>query len=406
LCREILNSYLVSIRFKGIRIFSKVYSEGTGHNISKMKRGLQKKILSVVGIMILLTIVVYGVLIVTMKKPPLIEIKACQGALNKAEHGNADVYAPEYYRAAESKYKAAMNEWKLQNTRVFFRRDYSRVKELILDATLKAQEANVSSGTKKDDLKMNYLKETELLKKKLDNYHMVFIKLPLKPYVRKNYEFGKFALEEGLSAFGKGDFMLANKKLNEGKIKISLADADVNTSLKEYFGNFSKWRNWVDRTIKLSAQNRSTAFVVDKIQHKGYLYSNGKLTKEYDIELGKNWLGDKQYAGDRATPEGMYIVTKKKGSRDTKYYKALMINFPNEEDKIQFAEKKRKGLVSRNSRLGGLIEIHGEGGKGSDWTSGCVALPNDYMDELFSRLSPGSPVTIIGSMVSLSDLLN
>jgi hypothetical protein len=83
-----------------------------------------------------------------------------------------------------------------------------------------------------------------------------------------------------------------------------------------------------------------------------------------------------------------------------------MINFPNEEDKIQFAERKRKGLVSRNSKLGGLIEIHGDGGKGSDWTSGCVALPNDTMDDLFSRLAPGSAVTIIGSKLSLSELLN
>jgi hypothetical protein len=371
-----------------------------------MKSGLRKKILSAIGILLMLTLVVFIILIASMKKPPLTEIRACQAALSKAERVNAEVYAPEYFNAAENKYKAAMREWKLQNANWFFLRDYEKLKALVMDATLKAQEANASSGTKKDDLKLNYLKETELLKKKLDNYHSVFIKLPLKPYVRKNYEFGKFALEEGLSAFGKGDFMLANKKLNEGKLKISLADNEVNAYLKEYFSEFAKWRSWVDRTIKLSAQNRSTAFVVDKIQHKGYLYSNGKLTREFDVEFGKNWIGDKQYAGDKATPEGMYMVTKKKGSRDTRYYKALMINYPNEEDRIQFAERKRKGLLSRNSRLGGLIEIHGDGGKGSDWTVGCVALPNDRMDELFSRLSTGSPVTIVGSMVSLSELLN
>jgi L,D-peptidoglycan transpeptidase YkuD (ErfK/YbiS/YcfS/YnhG family) len=371
-----------------------------------MKRNLLKRVLSVIGLLFLLTIVVYGILIATMQKPPLIEIKACQAALSKAERGNADVYVPEYYKAAESKYKAAMREWKLQNTNVFFRRDYTRVKALILDATLKAEEAIVSSGSKKDDLRMNYLKDTEILKKKLDNYHSVFHKLPLKEYVRRNYEFGQFALGEGLSAFTKGDFMLANKKLNEGKIKISLADNEVNAFLKEYFDNFSKWKSWVNQTIQLSAHNRTTAFVVDKIQHKGYLYSNGKLSKEYDIELGRNWVGDKQYAGDKATPEGMYRVTRKKGSRDTRYYKALMINFPNEEDLNQFADKKRKGLVSRNSKLGGLIEIHGDGGKGSDWTNGCVALTNESMDEVFNRLSPGSPVTIIGSMITLAELLN
>ena len=371
-----------------------------------MKRGWRKKILSVLGILLLLSFIVYVLLIITMRKPPLKEIKACLEVLAKADRVNADVYAPEYYKAAQSKYKAAMKEYKLQNTDLFFLRNYDRVKTLVLDATLKAQEANVSSGTKKDDLKLNYLKEIELLKKKLDNYHDVFIKLPLKVYVRKDYEFGKFALEEGLSAYGKGDFMLATKKLNEGKLKIGLADKEVNALLKEYFSNFSKWQNWVSRSIKQSAQNNNYAFIVDKIKHKGYLYYKGRLSKEYDVEFGKNWIGNKQYAGDRATPEGIYMVTRKKGSRDTRYYKALMINYPNAEDRAQFAEKKRKGVLSRNSSLGGLIEIHGDGGKGGDWTIGCVALQNENMEELFNRMSPGSPVTIVGSMVTLSDLLN
>lgn len=372
----------------------------------RMKGGWRLKILYFLGIFSLLFIIIFAILIMSMRKPPLVEIKACLGALAKAKRGNADVYAPDYYNAAETKYKAAFKEWERQNNELFFLRDYSRVKDLVLASTLKAQEANASSGTAKDDLKLNYLKEIELLKKKLDNYHDVFIKLPLKVYVRKDYEFGKFALEEGLSAYGKGDFMLATKKLNEGKIKISLADKEVNALLKEYFSNFSKWQLWVSRTIKQSAQNNTNAFIVDKIKHKGYLYSKGNLSKEYDVEFGRNWIGDKQYAGDRATPEGMYMVTRKKNSRDTKYYKALMINYPNEEDRAQFADRKRKGILSRNSKLGGLIEIHGEGGKGGDWTIGCVALQNEYMDELFSRLSPGSPVTIVGSMVSLSELLN
>jgi hypothetical protein len=371
-----------------------------------MKRGWRKKILSVLGILVLLSVFVFAVLIITMRRPPLKEIKACQQALAKAKRGNADVYAPDYYKSAETKYQSALKEWKQQNEHLFFLRNYSRVKDLIVAATLKAQEANVSSGAAKDDLKLNYLKEIELLKKKLDNYQNVFIKLPLKVYVRKDYEFGKFALEEGLSAYGKGDFMHATKKLNEGKIKIGIADKEVNALLKEYFTNFPKWQGWVSRSIRQSAQNNNYAFIVDKIKHKGYLYYKGGLNKEFDVEFGKNWIGDKQYAGDRATPEGMYIVTGKKGSRDTKYYKALMINYPNNEDRAQFAERKRKGLLSRNSKLGGLIEIHGDGGKGGDWTIGCVALRNEGMEELYNRLSPGSPVTIVGSMVSLSDLLN
>jgi L,D-peptidoglycan transpeptidase YkuD (ErfK/YbiS/YcfS/YnhG family) len=369
-----------------------------------MKLGWKKRIFIIIGILLSAIIIVFAFLLLTMDRPPLTEFKSCQDLLAKAKKVNADVYSPEFYKTASKKYQAALTEWKIQNERVFFLRNYSKVDELILTAVLKAQEANASSGPNKNSLKMNYLKEVELLKRKLDNYHDVFIHLPLKVNVRKNYEFGKLSLEQGLNAFGKGDIMLATKRLNEGKMKISVADKEVNALLKEYFNDFSKWQNWFAATIRLSAQNNNYAFIVDKIKHKGYLYYKGKLNKEYDIELGRNWIGDKITAGDKATPEGMYKVIKKKaGSR---YYKALLINYPNEEDYAHFNSKKREGLISRNSNIGGLIEIHGDGGKGDDWTSGCIALRNNEIDELFSRMSVGTPVTIVGSMMSLAELLN
>lgn len=341
-----------------------------------------------------------------MDKPPVAEFKTCQLILSKAKKVNADVYSPEFFNAAEKKYQAAMTEWKIQNQKVFFAREYSKSKELILTAILKAEESNSSSGANKNSLKMKYLHEVELLKRKLDNYHDVFIHLPLKISVRKNYEFGKLSLEQGLNAFTKGDIMLATKRLNEGKMKIGVADNEVNALLKEYFNDFTKWKNSFASTIRLSAQNNNYAFIVDKIKHKGYLYYNGKLSKEYDVEFGRNWIGDKHYAGDKATPEGMYRVIKKKSGGDSKYYKALLINYPNEEDYASFNSNKRQGLIPKNSRIGGLIEIHGNGGKGDDWTAGCIALTDQEMDELFTKMSVGTPVTIVGSMMSLSELLN
>jgi len=371
-----------------------------------MKLGWKKKLFVVAGIFLSVVVIVYVVLILTMDKPPIAEFDSCQVILGKAKRVNADVYSPEYYRIAEKKYQAALIEWKIQNEKVFFARDFTKAKELILTAIIKAQEANSSSGSNKNSLKMKYLKEIELLKRKLDNYHDVFIHLPLKVSVRKNYEFGKLSLEQGLNAFGKGDIMLATKRLNEGKMRISIADKDVNALLKEYFVDFSKWQNQFAATIRLSAQNNSYAFIVDKIKHKGYLYYNGKLSKEYDVEFGRNWIGDKHYAGDKATPEGMYRITKKKSNGDSGYHKALLINYPNEADYATFNNRKRQGLISKNSHIGGLIEIHGNGGKGDDWTAGCVALTDKDIDELFSRVSVGTPITIVGSMKSLSELLN
>ena len=49
---------------------------------------------------------------------------------------------------------------------------------------------------------------------------------------------------------------------------------------------------------------------------------------EFDAELGTNWVGDKRVKGDKATPEGMYKITKKFDGRKTKYYKALLLDYP------------------------------------------------------------------------------
>ena len=372
----------------------------------RMKLGWKKRLFVIAGIFVSAVVIIWVVLILTMDKPPIAEFDSCQLILGKAKRANADVYSPEYYRAAEKKYQAALIEWKIQNEKIFFARNFTKAKGLIVTALLKAQEANSSSGANKNTLKMKYLNEIELLKRKLDNYHDVFIHLPLKVNVRKNYEFGKLSLEQGLNAFGKGDIMLATKRLNEGKMRISVADKEVNAILKEYFTEFAKWQNLFATTIRISAQNNSYAFIVDKIKHKGYLYYDGKLSKEYDVEFGRNWIGDKHYAGDKATPEGMYKIIKKKPHGDSGYHKALLINYPNEEDYANFNSKKRQGQLSRNSQIGGLIEIHGDGGKGDDWTSGCIALRNSDIDELFSRVSVGTPVTIVGSMTTLSELLN
>jgi len=369
-----------------------------------MKLGWKRRLFVFMGIVIS-AIVVFGVVFVLfIDHPPLDEFKSCQALLAKGKKINADVYSATNYKAAEKKYKDALLEWKIQNERFFFFRNYSKSKDLVMGAILKAQEANASSGSNKDSLKMKYLSEAEKLKLKLDKYHDVFIHLPLKASVRRNYEFGKLSLEQGLNAFGKGDIMLANKRLNEGKSRISVADKEVNALLKEYFKDYSKWQGWFATTVRLSAQNNSYAFIVDKVKHKGYLYYNGKLSREYDIEMGSNWLGTKLTAGDKATPEGMYKVTKKKG--DSRYHKAMLLNYPNADDYAKFRLNKQLGVISKNSNIGGLIEIHGDGGKGDDWTSGCVALRDSEMDELYNRMSVGTPVTIIGSMKSLSELLN
>jgi len=133
-----------------------------------------------------------------------------------------------------------------------------------------------------------------------------------------------------------------------------------------------------------------------------YVYQSGKVIRSYDAEFGPNWMAHKERTGDRATPEGNYRIVSKKERGSTIYHKAMLLDYPNAEDRVRFAAKKRKGLISRNAGIGNLIEIHGNGGKGFDWTIGCIGLRDRDIDDLYRLVGSGTRVTIVGSIEPLS----
>lgn len=156
------------------------------------------------------------------------------------------------------------------------------------------------------------------------------------------------------------------------------------------------WRRWVEETVAQSRRTRGKALVVDKLARRLEVYAGGKPVARFEIELGANGLAQKVHAGDRATPEGRYRVTAVKSGRQTQYYRALLLDYPNEADRRRHRDAVRAGRVPAGAGAGSLIEIHGDGGRGQDWTDGCVALTNDDMDRLFAHVRVGTPVTIVG----------
>jgi L,D-peptidoglycan transpeptidase YkuD (ErfK/YbiS/YcfS/YnhG family) len=153
------------------------------------------------------------------------------------------------------------------------------------------------------------------------------------------------------------------------------------------------WNSWVKETMSLSKKSGSAAVIIDKFAHRLYLLSGGKIIRSYPCDLGFNAGYDKKRRGDGATPEGKYHITKV--MRASKYYKALRLNYPNNTDKVNFVANKKSGTIAGNAQIGGLIEIHGNGATGKDWTDGCIAVSNGDMDDLFKRVSAGTPVTIV-----------
>jgi L,D-peptidoglycan transpeptidase YkuD (ErfK/YbiS/YcfS/YnhG family) len=157
------------------------------------------------------------------------------------------------------------------------------------------------------------------------------------------------------------------------------------------------WKRWVDETLQDSRERGEIAIVVNKLHRRLTLYYRGLKLASYPAELGANGLARKDHAGDRATPEGQYRVVALKQGKATKFYKALLINYPNDEDRARHAQGKARGVIPSRAGIGNLIEIHGDGGQGRDWTDGCIALTNEDMDRVFARVHQGTPVTIVGT---------
>ena len=136
--------------------------------------------------------------------------------------------------------------------------------------------------------------------------------------------------------------------------------------------------------------------IVKKSQRKLFVYEQGELLKTYPVDLGTNPKGPKICQGDMKTPEGQYCIVQKRDRGQTKFYQALLLNYPNEADRIHYDWAIKNGWIPKDVGIGGLIEIHGEGigGAGVDWTNGCIALLNGHMEELFSEVPVGTPVWI------------
>jgi hypothetical protein len=163
-------------------------------------------------------------------------------------------------------------------------------------------------------------------------------------------------------------------------------------------GLLAIWRNQVARTVAESRRTGGVAIVVNKYGRQLSLYRAGRELMSFTVELGSNGLERKLHAGDRATPEGLYRVVVKKGSGATRYHLALLLDYPNPEDRRRYSQAVAAGEIARGVGIGSLIEIHGDGGSGRDWTDGCVALANDDMERLYQLVTAGTPVVIVGAL--------
>lgn len=199
------------------------------------------------------------------------------------------------------------------------------------------------------------------------------------------------------AAAGKFDQALASAAESSRSSQMAFSRSRQVLSRFDDPGHLRSWRVWQSKAVEHSAATGGVAFVVIKERHRLDVYRAGKLVRTMQVDLGANSVNQKLHAGDRTTPEGLYRIVKKKPWGQSKYGCALLLDYPNAEDRARFDQAKAKGLLTRRTGIGGLIEIHGDGGRGYDWTDGCVAPSNEDMKVLYNLAGVGTPVAIVGS---------
>jgi hypothetical protein len=222
--------------------------------------------------------------------------------------------------------------------------------------------------------------------------------LPLLPESRRLLQRSRIRLEEARGLFAQEEYGQAAQRAGEAGALAAdvLEQGAARASRYVDREQVEQWQRWINETVAWSRRTGKAAIVIYKEKNLLRLYVAGRLRRSYDVDLGANVVPQKLYSGDAATPEGRYRVATKKGPGRTKYHLALLLDYPNKEDLRRLDEARRNGQVAADATPGGLIEIHGEGGRGEDWTRGCPALSNEDMDDLYRRVEVGTPVTIVG----------
>jgi len=343
-------------------------------------------------------LVTFLILLIFSASPPVLMFEQAWKTLGSARRAEANIYATAEFRAAEKNWGKATLTWARENQKWFFRRDFQKAFDLARATKLQAQQAESAAVAAKDSLQFVTVASLAFVKQKVDEFKMQFAHVPVAVTFRKKFVAGELLMMESEFAFIRQDYKLSTNKVQQAEVLVGSAGADATKFLRVYLTRVPEWQRWAAETIAWSERENAAAIIVDKMARVCQIYVAGKKRAEYSIELGPRWLGHKRQKGDNATPEGHYQITKKKTFRSTKYYKALEINYPNENDREQFLAAKARGDLPRLAQIGGLIEIHGDGGKGVNWTSGCMALRNQDMDKIFELAKVGTRVTIAGSL--------
>jgi murein L,D-transpeptidase YafK len=139
---------------------------------------------------------------------------------------------------------------------------------------------------------------------------------------------------------------------------------------------------------------RADRVLVRKAARRLVLMRQGRVLKSYRMALGGQPGRPKECEGDQRTPEGKYVIDRR--NPRSAFHLSLHISYPDQADVSRAAE--------RGVSPGGDVMIHGlRNGYGwlgplhrlRDWTTGCIAVTNLEIEEIWNAVPDGTEIEIV-----------
>ena len=324
---------------------------------------------------------------------------AAKQALERARTSESSRWAPAAMEGAEQVYRDAVTATSRQAAKWWLVRDFRDARDAFRSAEVRSLHATAEARRNRDAARLSAERQIELAEKGVADAEKLAAALPLQSRERRALHDARSAFDEARAYAAAGRYdQSADRAADSIAASERLAERVYHGYVRHYDDpeQIQQWREDIAWTAAWSRAHRSEAILVNKERRTLTLYDGGVPVATYNVDLGRNATSNKYRAGDWATPEGRYRITQKKGVGQSTYHMALLLDYPNAEDRRRIERAKRQGRVPRHASLGNLIEIHGEGGRGTNWTKGCVALSNRDMEKLYRRVTNGTPVTIVG----------
>ena len=143
----------------------------------------------------------------------------------------------------------------------------------------------------------------------------------------------------------------------------------------------------------------SIYIIINKSNYELSVYDEKGWYATYPVVFGNSSLEDKKMEGDRNTPEGTFHIIGKKFH--DKWDRFMALDYPNDQSREKFNQRKQRGEIPPGARIGGGIGIHGTWphedfvvDRYKNWTLGCISMKRVDVEEVYGFTRVGTKVII------------